>query len=67
MKRYCTQCYRFESETCQHTWVKVPDKCKCDVGEWAPNLKSLPPICNRYKGTGKSVCRTCSHDKECHE
>lgn len=67
-RRVCKVCGEFEEDHHIPDWLEIPDGCVCNWREWDfENMKSLPPICEEYKGNGTLNCERCEHDKECHE
>jgi hypothetical protein len=67
VKRICKICGELEENHHRPEWVKIPDGCVCDFGEWdLANLKAIPKPCRKYEGDGKQNCLKCEHDKACH-
>lgn len=52
----------------------MPDRrpigCACIQETW-PSVREIPPVCRVYdaphKKSGKTHCRDCGHDVECHD
>ena len=70
MNRICQCCG--EPERDHHDFVPMPMGCQCAPGGWDCTHRGdpVPEVCKSFLALSDKepdMCKTCEHDKECHD